>query len=198
MRPGTAWGSCATGEVPSGTEDELRRFHLHLKAEPSGGKPVDFLQPGHGEVHGLTWATVVTLGRVRISPCGQLAGFGQRRRRTGPACVRPRARVGASKHLKRMPMNGGRCPGRNCGGHSGPQQRRRRPRPRRPCPRSPSSKSSRRSSMGSLSSFACDAGCHSLGEVGVLAEQVAEAARGRRGRPPSRAPGRPIRRRTTA
>jgi len=34
-------------------DDELRRFHLHLKTKPAGGKTMDFLKPGHRVVHGL-------------------------------------------------------------------------------------------------------------------------------------------------
>ena len=58
-------------------EDQLRRFHLHLEAEPAGGQRVDLLQPGHGVVHGLHLGHGGDLGQGQDQALGQFAGGGQ-------------------------------------------------------------------------------------------------------------------------
>ena len=121
-----------------------------------------------------TWATVVTLGRVRIRPCGQLARCGQ----AGDEQVQRAQAAGPGGRLEALEADAderGRCAGRDCGGHGG----------------------SRSNSGGVLGVVApvpepvlevqaqvldrfafqlrLDPGGHGLGEFGVLAQQVAQA-----------------------
>ncbi len=110
MRPGTTWGELRDRRGSVSTDDELGCFHLDLKAEPAGRKPVDFFEAGHCEVHRLHLGHCGDLGQGEDQAGREFAGRGQRGDEQ-VQCLQAASLVGgASKHLNRMPMNGGAVP----------------------------------------------------------------------------------------
>ena len=97
MRPGNHVRQLRHGGGALRAEDQLRRFHLDLEAEPAGRKPVDFLQPGHGEVHRLDLRHGGDLGQGQDQPGGKLAGGGERgdEQVQGPQAAGPGGRLEA-------------------------------------------------------------------------------------------------------
>ena len=116
MRPGTASGEPRHGRRAVGAEHELRRLDLHLEPEPPvrAGR-ARARAPSATSAIASTCATVDTFGRVSARPSGSppcsMSAV------TNRSSVRmPRARVGASNDLNRMPMNGGAKPRAGRGG----------------------------------------------------------------------------------
>jgi hypothetical protein len=100
-----------------GPDDELRSFHLDLKAKPAGGEPQDFLKPGHCEVHGPHLCHRGDLGQGQDESGREFPGCCER----GHEQVQGAQAAGPGGRFEALEADADerrRCSGRNCCGNS--------------------------------------------------------------------------------